>query len=176
MQSTSKPTDPDYTLFRDEADCRHAEADDDGSPGCFLVELGQFAFSTGGAYLQAFDLAVPSLSLCFADPGGEVVWDLFQPGALLRNRPQERTSTQASMNLIPMVQSFFRRSSRTWALRVLEVQPRRRDLDPLVGGVGGGGLDGGFGRLEQIRDNAPIASPRPNSKARSAKPKACASA
>ncbi|WP_280302976.1 hypothetical protein [Nocardia abscessus] len=65
------------------------------SPGCFLVELSQFAFSAGEAYLQAFDLAEPSLSLSFADPVGEVVSDLFQPSALLRIQPQERISTQA---------------------------------------------------------------------------------
>ena len=42
------------------------------------VELMQLVDRAGEAYLESFDLAEPSFSFGFGDPGGEVVVDLFQ--------------------------------------------------------------------------------------------------
>ncbi|MFD7020531.1 hypothetical protein [Streptomyces sp. NPDC059928] len=67
---------------------RHAEADD-GSAGCFGVELRQLALRPGKADLQALDLAEPAFPFGLSDAGQEVVADVGEPCPLGRIRPKE---------------------------------------------------------------------------------------
>jgi hypothetical protein len=63
-----------------------AELDGFGAAGADLVHLGQFGVGAGEADLKTLGLAVPAVGFGFGDAGGEVVADLFQPGAGARVR------------------------------------------------------------------------------------------